>query len=105
MTRSEKPGELIHFDICGPMSIKSIGGSNMMAGFVDDFSGIVFIKPIKSKADIVVAVQDIISKATAAGHQIRRLRDQTTPRNLNQRIQTSHAQAQHRTGVLNGILS
>lgn len=74
ITRAEKPGELIHFDICGPMSIRSIGRSSVMAVFVDDHSGMVFVKPMKSKADIIDAVRDVILKASAAGHRVKRLR-------------------------------
>lgn len=73
-TRAKKPGELIHFDICGPMSIQSIGGSTVMAVFVDDYSGMVFAKPMKSKAQIVEAIQDVIAKASAAGHRVKKLR-------------------------------
>lgn len=74
MTRATKPGELIHFDICGPMSTQSIDGSSVMAVFVDDHSGMIFVKPLKSKADITDAVQDIITKVSAAGHKVKKLR-------------------------------
>lgn len=74
ITRAEKPGELIHIDICGPMSTPSIGGSNVMAVFVDDYSGMVFVKPLKSKADILSSAQDVIAKASASGHKVKRIR-------------------------------
>lgn len=74
MTRANKPGELVHVDICGPMSTPSIGGSNVMAVFVDDYSGMVFVKPMKSKADILNSVQDVITKASASGHKVKRIR-------------------------------
>lgn len=58
MTRAEKPGELIHFDICESMTIQSIGESIVMIVFIDDCSGTVFVKPMKSKAYIV----DVMSR-------------------------------------------
>lgn len=36
--RATAPAELIHFDICGPMSVDSINGDKVMAVFVDNYS-------------------------------------------------------------------
>lgn len=45
-----------------------------MVVFVDDYSGMVFVKPMKSKADIIDAVRNVIMTASAAGHRVKRLR-------------------------------
>lgn len=73
-TRVKKPGELIHFDICGPMSTESFGGSKFIAVFTDDLSGMIAAKPMKSKADIVEHVDNLITEVSAAGHKIQRMR-------------------------------
>ena len=36
--RATEPFELIHSDMCGPMSESSIGGSHYHATFIDDFA-------------------------------------------------------------------
>lgn len=44
--------ELIHSDVCGPTSVKSIGGGSYYVIFVDDFSRKVFAYVIKSKGEV-----------------------------------------------------
>ena len=34
----KQPFEIIHSDVCGPMNVDSIGGSNYFVTFIDDFS-------------------------------------------------------------------
>ena len=51
--RSSKCGELIHFDTCAPMSVESPGGSRWLAVFVDDYSGYLFVYPMRNKSDIL----------------------------------------------------
>jgi len=68
-TRAKEAGTLIHFDICGPMSVKSFGGANYMALFVDDYTGMIFVYTMKSKADIVDCIKNVITEANAAGHK------------------------------------
>lgn len=72
--RAKLPGELIHYDICGPMSIEALDGSKLMALFVDDYSGVTIVFPIRKKSEIVTKVQEVIALAQAHGHQVRRLR-------------------------------
>lgn len=54
-TRPEKAsavGEVIHSDLCGPMSFKSLGGSRYYVSFIDEHSGYTVIKPIAKKSDV-----------------------------------------------------
>jgi len=82
--RADKPGTLIHFDICGPMSTESFGGARYMALFVDDYTGMIFVYTRKSKADIVNHMKDIITEANAAGHKIRRVRSDNAKKFIGQ---------------------
>lgn len=50
--RSSKLLELIHSDVCGPMSVKSIGGSRYFVSFIDDCSRKVFVYMINKKSDV-----------------------------------------------------
>lgn len=72
--RAKNPGELIHFDICGPMSIDAIENSKLMVLFVDDFSGIVIVFPIRHKSEIVEKLQEVIALAESSGHKVHRIR-------------------------------
>lgn len=72
--RAKASAELIHFDICGPMSVDSISGDKIMAVFVDDYSGLIITKPMKAKSDIVQAIEDVLAIASASGHKVSRMR-------------------------------
>jgi len=44
--------ELIHADLCGPMSIESLGGSRYFLLFTDDYSRIIWVYFLKFKSKI-----------------------------------------------------
>lgn len=44
---------LVHSDLCGPMSINSIGGARYMLTFIDDFSRKKFVYFLKKKSETV----------------------------------------------------
>uniref|UniRef100_A0ABD2WMS0 Integrase catalytic domain-containing protein n=1 Tax=Trichogramma kaykai TaxID=54128 RepID=A0ABD2WMS0_9HYME len=50
--RAEKPREIIHSDLCGPMSTESIGKSKYFATFKDDFSGFCKIYFLQQKSEL-----------------------------------------------------
>jgi len=78
-TRATKPGELIHYDICGSMSVESYGGAKLMAVFVDDYSGFMFVKPIATKSQILETMQEVIAEVKAIGNEVRRTRSDNAP--------------------------
>lgn len=41
--------EIIHSDVCGPISTKSFSGARFLLTFIDDFSRKVFVYPMKTK--------------------------------------------------------
>ena len=43
--------DLVHSDVCGPMSVASVGGSSYFITFIDDFSRYVWVHIIKRKSD------------------------------------------------------
>ena len=49
--RATSVGELIHSDICGPISVPSIGGSRYYVLFKDDFSGFRVVHFIRQKSE------------------------------------------------------
>lgn len=69
--RAEQCGELIHFDICGPMSTESLARSRWLAVFVDDCSGYLFVYPMRAKSDISESMQEILVEAAVYNHRVR----------------------------------
>lgn len=51
-TRAKGPLEIIHSDVCGPMEIKSIGGSRYFLTFEDDFSRMAFVYFLQTKDEV-----------------------------------------------------
>ena len=47
-----KPGELIHSDVCGPMSETSPGGARYFVTFIDDASGFRYVYFLKQKSEV-----------------------------------------------------
>lgn len=74
INRAKSAGELIHYDICGPMSVDALDNSRVMALFVDDYSGIVWTFPMRHKSQIIDKIQELITLTRASGHQIKRFR-------------------------------
>lgn len=52
-TRATRRLELIHSDLCGPISTPSYGGARYFATFVDDYSRYVWVYPLQFKDEVV----------------------------------------------------
>lgn len=66
--------ELIHMDVCGPMS-KSLGGAKYFLTFIDDYSRKVFVSFLSEKSAVTEAFREfkaVVEKQT--GRMIKRLR-------------------------------
>ena len=50
--RAGAVGDVIHSDVCGPMSFPSFGKARYYVSFIDEFSGFICIYPIKSKSEV-----------------------------------------------------
>ena len=55
--RSTRRGEVIHSDVCGPMSKPSLGGSRYFVTFIDEHSGYKIVIPIARKSDVAAEFQ------------------------------------------------
>lgn len=51
--RSTRCGEVIHSDVSGRISTKSLGGSEYFVTFIDECSGYVTVVPIVRKSDVL----------------------------------------------------
>src|SRR3984893_1685454 len=45
--------ELVHTDVCGPIKAASLGGSRYFVTFIDDYSRMTAVYPIRAKSDVV----------------------------------------------------
>ncbi|KAK2456950.1 putative mitochondrial protein [Trifolium repens] len=51
-SRAQKPLELIHTDVCGPIKPRSLGKSNYFLLFIDDFSRKTWVYFLKEKSEV-----------------------------------------------------
>lgn len=65
ISRKNKPAELVHFDLAGPLETQSLGGSRFLCLFVDDCSGMTFAYPLRLKSDAAYAIKWMITPASA----------------------------------------
>ena len=49
-SNTDNPLELVHMDVCGPFQEASLGGSMYLATFVDDYSSLSVVCPIKAES-------------------------------------------------------
>ena len=67
--------ELVHSDLCGPMEMKSLGGSAYFLTFIDDCSRKCFIYFIQSKSEVFECFKDFQAfTETQTGKRLKRLR-------------------------------
>jgi hypothetical protein len=52
-SRYKKVGEFFHSNVCGPMSVNSLGETKYYVFFIDNFSGYQFVFCIKNKTEVV----------------------------------------------------
>jgi hypothetical protein len=57
-SKTTRPLELIHSDVCGPMNVDSIGGSKYVLTFTDDYSRYVTVYFLKNKSDVLKKFQE-----------------------------------------------
>ena len=60
-TNTSNPLELVHMDVCGPFQEASLGGSRYLATFVDDYSSMSVVCPVKAKSDVAGVTIDVIN--------------------------------------------
>lgn len=85
--RDTKPGELIYSDVCGPMSVESIGGAKYFVLFKDDCTGYREVKFIKHKSDVYERFNEFIKICqTKFGRSINRVRVDNGTEFINKRM-------------------
>jgi hypothetical protein len=60
-TVTNQPLQLLHMDVLGPLP-ESIGGSRYLATFLDDYSKLSVVRPIKYKSEVAATVMNTIAQ-------------------------------------------
>ena len=73
--RATEPFEMVHSDICGPMSVNSIGGSRYFVTFIDDYTRYTYVYFIKHKDEVLAKFKEFVNLATnLTGRSVKTLR-------------------------------
>jgi transposase InsO family protein len=73
--RATEPFELVHSDVCGPMSVNSIGGSRYFVTFIDDYTRYTYVYFIKHKDEELAKFKECVNLATnLTGKSVKTLR-------------------------------
>ena len=59
--RTTEPFELVHSDVCGPMSVNSIGGSRYFVTFTDDYTRYTYIYFVKHKNEVLAKFKEFVN--------------------------------------------
>ena len=82
-----RPLELLHTDVCGPMQVQSLGGSSYLATYLDDYSKMSVIKPVKYKSEVPGLTKEvIIFMEKQSGQQLLKLRSDNGTEYLNREL-------------------
>jgi len=74
-SKSTKPLQLVHMDVCGPIQVDSLGGSRYFATYLDDFSRVSVVQPIDRKSDVYTTTLDVLAKLERlSGQRVRAVR-------------------------------
>ena len=71
-SRAKKPLELIHTNVCGPITPSSLGKNNYFLLFIDDFSRKTWVYFLKQKSEVFEAFK--IFKATVENERGRKIK-------------------------------
>lgn len=86
---ASRPLQLLHTDLCGPLSVPSLGGSRYFVTLLDDYSKLSTVLPIKSKSDTAKAVMHAINLLeNQSGHRLQRLRSDNGSEYINSTLDT-----------------
>ena len=73
-TRATVVFEIVHSDVCGPMSVSSHGGSHYFVTFIDDYSRYTHVYFIKHKHEVLDRFKEFVNFTTnATGRQMKTL--------------------------------
>lgn len=80
--------ELVHSDLCGPMSTTSIGGSKYFLTLIDDYSRKTFVYFLEHKSEAFDIISEFINMVELqTGKKVKKLRSDNGTEYVNRRMQ------------------
>ena len=73
LNASEKPGDLVYADVCGPMEVNSFSGFRYYVIFKDDFSKYRCVYFLKQKSEVHEKLKQFLAETKIAGHVVKEL--------------------------------
>jgi len=91
-SKTTRPLELVHMDVCGPMQEASLGGNKYVATFLDDYTKLSTVVPVPSKAEVIPAVKKtIILLENQSGQKLQAVRTDRGGEYLNNELKEFYA--------------
>ena len=67
--------QLVHMDLCGPLQEPSLGGAKYLANFLEDFSRLSVVRPVRNKSDVPALVCEVLAlMESQSNHRLRAIR-------------------------------
>lgn len=101
-TRANKPGQLIHMDLCGPMETTSLGGARYFLLIKDDYSCYKTVYFLKNKSETANKINEFIKMTkNTPGHVIQNIRSDNGTEFVNSTVKQLLIEngIQHQTSV------
>ncbi len=108
-SKANRPLELVHTDLTGPMNVNARENFRYAITFTDDYSGAIFVYFLRSKSDTIKATEKFLADCAPYGN-VKRIRSdnggeytgkefQTLLRNKGIRHETSSPHSPHQNGT------
>ncbi|KAJ9557314.1 hypothetical protein OSB04_011928 [Centaurea solstitialis] len=102
---TEKPLQLIHMDLCGPMRIQSINGKKYVLVMVDDYSRYTWVKFLRSKDEAPEIIISVLKEVQVnLQSQAQKIRSDHGTEFKNKVLGIKHTFAAVRTPQQNGVV-
>ena len=84
---AQRPLELVHMDVCGPLHVPSVGGCRYFATLLDDYSKMSVVRPIAYKSQVPSVVREtLVMLENQCGHKVQRVRSDNGTEYLNNEL-------------------
>ena len=81
---TERPLELLHTVVCGPMQLESLGGSRWLATYLDCYSKLSVVKALRYKSEVPAPTKEVVAfLEKQSGQELVRLRSDNGTEHLN----------------------
>ena len=85
----ERPMQLVHMDLMGPLPVLSLGRKRYLATFLDDYSKLSVVRPVASKAEVPGVVKEVLEMLqTQSGQKLQAVRTDNGTEYVNEELRS-----------------